>query len=91
VVDIPYGGGKGGVIVNPKELSKNELERLSRGYTASISPFIGPNIDIPAPDVNTNPQIMSWIMEEYCKIFGRHLPGVITGKPVELSGSKVRK
>jgi len=90
VVDIPYGGGKGGVIVDPKELSQTEMEKLSRGYIASIAQFIGPNVDIPAPDVNTNPQIMSWMLDEYFKIFGRQEPSVITGKPIELFGSKVR-
>jgi len=90
VVDIPYGGGKGGVIVDPKELSQTEMEKLSRGYIASIAQFIGPNVDIPAPDVNTNPQIMSWMLDEYFKIFGKQEPSVITGKPIELFGSKVR-
>ncbi len=91
VVDIPLGGGKGGVIVNPKELSDMELERLARGYIRSIHKIIGPNIDIPAPDVYTDPRIMGWMMDEYEKIKGEHLPGVITGKPLSLGGSQVRE
>jgi glutamate dehydrogenase/leucine dehydrogenase len=87
VVDIPYGGGKGGIIVNPNELSINELERLSREYARALVPFIGQDIDIPAPDVNTNGQIMSWILDEYELITGKKEPGVITGKPIELGGS----
>lgn len=87
IVGIPYGGGKGGVTVNPKELSKNELEKLSRGYIRAIYDHIGPKRDIPAPDVNTTPQIMAWMMDEYSKISGHNVPGCITGKPVELFGS----
>ncbi|MFH1564620.1 MAG: Glu/Leu/Phe/Val dehydrogenase [bacterium] len=87
IVGIPYGGGKGGVTVNPKELSKGELEKLSRGYIRAIYEHIGPDKDIPAPDVNTNPQIMAWMMDEYSKIAGYNVPGCITGKPVELFGS----
>lgn len=90
VVDIPLGGGKGGVICNPKEMSKAELERLSRGYIDQIYMFIGPERDIPAPDVYTDPQIMAWMMDEYNKLTGRHAPGVITGKPIPLGGSKGR-
>ncbi len=90
VVDIPLGGGKGGVIVNPKELSKKELESLSRGYVQQAAEFIGPNIDIPAPDVNTTPEIMSWMKDEYEKIKGEPAPGVITGKPIEDGGSEGR-
>ncbi len=90
VVDIPLGGGKGGVICNPKELSQNELERLTRGYTVAISPIIGPELDVPAPDVYTNAQIMSWIADEYSKLHGRNILGVVTGKPVEFGGSKGR-
>ncbi len=86
-VDLPYGGAKGGVIVNPKELSRNELERLSRGYIRAVSTIIGPELDIPAPDVNTNPQIMGWMMDEFANIKGYNAPGVITGKPVGLGGS----
>ncbi len=87
VVDIPYGGSKGGVICNPKELSTEELERLSRGYIRAIGRFIGPERDIPAPDVYTTPQIMAWMMDEYSKIVGYNAPGVLTGKPIPLGGS----
>ncbi len=87
VVDIPYGGGKGGVICNPKELSTEELERLSRGYIRAIGRFIGPERDIPAPDVYTTPQIMAWMMDEYSKIVGYNAPGVLTGKPIPIGGS----
>ena len=87
VVDIPFGGGKGGVICNPKEMSNGELERLSRGYIDAIWGFIGPERDIPAPDVYTNPQIMAWMMDEYSKLRGCYTPGVITGKPLALGGS----
>ncbi len=87
VVGIPFGGAKGGVIVNPKELSKLELERLSRGFIRQIADFIGPEIDIPAPDVYTNAMIMGWMMDEYSKIARRRTPAVITGKPIPLGGS----
>ena len=87
VVDIPLGGGKGGVICNPKEMSNGELERLSRGYINAIWEFIGPDRDIPAPDVYTNPQIMGWMMDEYSKLRGYYAPGVITGKPLAVGGS----
>ncbi len=87
VAGIPYGGGKGGVVVDPAKLSLPELERLSRGYIKAIARYIGPEIDIPAPDVNTTPQIMAWMVDEYEKIIGKKCPGVITGKPVELGGS----
>jgi glutamate dehydrogenase (NAD(P)+) len=87
VVDIPLGGGKGGVICDPKSMSAGELERLSRGYMRRVAHFIGPDKDVPAPDVYTTPQIMAWMMDEYEVITGRHLPGVITGKPVPLFGS----
>lgn len=87
VVDIPFGGGKGGVIVNPKELSNMELERLSRGYIQNIANFIGPNKDIPAPDVYTNARIMGWMMDEYSKITQNFTPSVITGKPISMGGS----
>jgi glutamate dehydrogenase (NAD(P)+) len=86
-VDIPLGGGKGGVICNPKEMSAGELERLSRGYIDAIWEYIGPTRDIPAPDVYTNPQIMGWMMDEYSKLTGCYSPGVITGKPVAVGGS----
>lgn len=87
VVGIPYGGAKGGVSVNPKELSRMELERLSRAFMSRIADFIGPDTDIPAPDVYTNPMIMGWMMDEYSKIVGHYCPAVITGKPIALGGS----
>jgi glutamate dehydrogenase (NAD(P)+) len=90
VVDIPLGGGKGGVICNPKELSTGELERLSRGYIRAIGHYIGTEVDVPAPDVYTTPQIMAWMMDEYSKIVGYNAPGVITGKPIPLGGSAGR-
>ena len=90
VVGIPFGGAKGGVIVNPKKLSKQELERLSRGYIRGIYEFIGPDIDIPAPDVYTNETIMGWMADEYSRISRKLTPAVITGKPVSLGGSKGR-
>jgi glutamate dehydrogenase (NAD(P)+) len=90
VVDIPLGGAKGGVICNPKTLSPTELERLSRAYIDSLGSFIGPDRDIPAPDVYTNPQIMAWMTDEYAKLNGRYVPGVITGKPVAVGGSRGR-
>ncbi len=89
-VDIPFGGSKGGVICNPKGMSSGELERLSRGYIDAIWEFIGPDRDIPAPDVYTNPQIMAWMMDEYSKLKGYHSPAVITGKPLALGGSAGR-
>ena len=87
VVGIPYGGAKGGITVNPKELSRMELERLSRGFVQQVADFIGPDTDIPAPDVYTNSMIMGWMMDEYSKIQRKHSPGVITGKPIETGGS----
>lgn len=87
VVNIPLGGGKGGVICDTKEMSLGELERLSRGYVDAIWQFIGPERDIPAPDVYTNPQIMAWMVDEYSKLKGYNSPGVITGKPVAIGGS----
>jgi glutamate dehydrogenase/leucine dehydrogenase len=87
VAGIPYGGGKGGVTVNPADLSKAELERLTRKFTQSIEPIVGPHKDIPAPDVNTNGEIMGWFMDEYSKIVGVHSPAVVTGKPIEKGGS----
>jgi glutamate dehydrogenase (NAD(P)+) len=88
---LPYGGGKGGVIVDPRKLSANELERLSRRYMQEILPFIGPNVDIPAPDVGTNEQVMAWMMDTYSNHQGHFDPGVITGKPIALGGSLGRK
>jgi glutamate dehydrogenase (NAD(P)+) len=87
VVGIPYGGGKGGVIVNPKELSLAEVERLTRRFAAEISPIIGPEVDIPAPDVNTNSQTMAWIMDTISMLRGYPIPGLITGKPIAIEGS----
>lgn len=90
VVGIPLGGGKGGVIVDPKKLSQGELERLSRAYMRVLADFVGPKKDIPAPDVNTNAQIMAWMLDEYENIKGKKEPAVITGKPLDLGGSKGR-
>src|SRR5260370_861916 len=87
VVNIPYGGGKGGVTCNPKELSMGELERLTRRYATSILPIIGPEKDIPAPDVYTTPQIMAWIMDTYSMNKGYPVHGVVTGKPLSIGGS----
>lgn len=87
VVDVPYGGGKGGITINPKETSAEDLEKISREFIRQIHPFIGPTKDIPAPDVYTTPQIMAWMLDEYEKITGEHLPGLITGKPLPLGGS----
>ncbi len=91
VVNIPYGGGKGAVKVNPRELSRNELKNLTRRYTAMILPLIGPERDIPAPDVGTNAEIMGWIMDTYSMFKGYTVPGVVTGKPVDIGGSLGRK
>jgi len=90
VMDLPLGGGKGGVICNPKEMSQTELERLSRGYIRALARFIGPDRDVPAPDVYTTPQIMTWMMDEYSKISQKNQFGVITGKPLVLGGSEGR-
>lgn len=90
VVNIPFGGSKGGVVVNPKELSRNELEQVTRGYIRAVANHIGPFTDIPAPDVYTDEKIMVWILDEYERIKGGHIPAVVTGKPVELGGSKAR-
>jgi len=87
VVGLPYGGGKGGVICNPKELSLNELENLSRAYIEAISQIIGPDKDIPAPDVYTNSQVMAWMMDEYSKLKQSNQPGITTGKPIICGGS----
>ena len=91
LLNLPLGGAKGGVCVDPKNLSKRELERLTRRYTAEIINIIGPDIDIPAPDVNTNAQIMAWIMDVYSMQKGRTVPGVVTGKPIEIGGSVGRE
>ena len=103
VVSIPYGGGKGGIICNPKEMSQGEIERLSRAYMKAIASYIGPWVDVPAPDVNTNAQIMAWMVDEYIKVakgqsdkltkwgnVGVNPIAVITGKPIELGGSQGR-
>lgn len=91
VVNIPFGGGKGGVKVDPKRLSPLELERLARGYVQAFVKHIGPNQDVPAPDVNTNEQTMAWMMDEYSRIKGHQMPDFVTGKPVALFGSKGRE
>lgn len=91
VVDIPMGGAKGGVIVDPSKLSSGELERLARRYFAELVDVVGPDKDIPAPDVNTNPQIMAWFMDTYSMHFRNYLPAVVTGKPIEIGGSKGRE
>ncbi len=90
LVDIPFGGAKGGVAVDPSTLSPGELERLSRSFMRELHPFIGERVDVPAPDVNTNATIMGYMVDEYAKIKGSFVPGVITGKPLELGGSKGR-
>ncbi|MDA8431974.1 MAG: Glu/Leu/Phe/Val dehydrogenase [Nitrospiraceae bacterium] len=90
VANIPFGGSKGGVVVNPKELSRNELEQVTRGYIRAIADYIGPFKDIPAPDVYTDEKIMVWILDEYERIKGMHVPAVVTGKPLELAGSRAR-
>ncbi|MCL5802607.1 MAG: Glu/Leu/Phe/Val dehydrogenase [Candidatus Thermoplasmatota archaeon] len=87
ITNLPMGGAKGGIICDPKKLSTGELERLSRGYIRAIYEFIGPEIDVPAPDVYTTPQIMAWMMDEYETIARHSAPGIITGKPIEVLGS----
>ncbi len=87
IVDLPYGGSKGGIACNPKQLSQGELERLTRAYAAAIANFVGVDIDIPAPDVGTTPQIMAWFADEYYKIARRIIPGIITAKPIAIGGS----
>lgn len=91
VLNLPFGGAKGGITVNPKALSKFELERLSRGYVDAIADFIGPDIDIPAPDVYTNAMIMGWMMDQYSIIRRQITPGVVTGKPITMGGSLGRE
>lgn len=90
VADIPYGGGKGGIIVDPKTLSTAELERLSRAFVGRIADAIGEDKDVPAPDVNTDPQIMAWMIDEYNKLIGHESPATFTGKPIEKGGSEGR-
>lgn len=90
VVGLPYGGGKGGVICDPHDHSKGEIERISRAFMEAIADFVGPDKDIPAPDVYTTPQIMGWMMDTYSRLRGQYSPGVITGKPLIIGGSKGR-
>jgi glutamate dehydrogenase (NAD(P)+) len=90
VVNIPFGGAKGGVIVDPRQLSRGELERLTRRYATEIASVIGPDSDIPAPDVNTNPQVMAWIMDTFSMHHGFSIPAVVTGKPLSVGGSEGR-
>ncbi len=90
VVGIPFGGAKGGVVVDPRELSKGELQRMTRRYASEIIPLIGPERDIPAPDLGTNEQVMAWIMDTYSTREGFSVPGVVTGKPLAIGGSKGR-
>ncbi len=90
LVGIPFGGAKGGVEVDPSQLSKSELERLTRGLVREMADFFGPKTDIPAPDVNTNAEVMAWIVDEYSKLKGEYTPGVVTGKPLTLGGSAGR-
>jgi len=90
VVNIPFGGAKGGVIVDPRDLSRGELERLTRRYATEIASVIGPDSDIPAPDVNTNPQVMAWIMDTFSMHHGFSIPAVVTGKPLSVGGSEGR-
>jgi glutamate dehydrogenase (NAD(P)+) len=89
-VNLPYGGAKGGIICDPKRMSKSELERMTRRYAAEIQPIIGPEVDIPAPDVYTDSQTMAWIMDTYAMTVGHAAPGVVTGKPVSIGGSEGR-
>src|SRR5690606_34829424 len=91
VVNIPFGGAKGGVIVDPAALSHNELRNLTRRFTTEMVPIIGPDSDIPAPDMGTNAQVMAWIMDTYSMARGYTVPGVVTGKPVGLGGSAGRQ
>jgi glutamate dehydrogenase len=86
-IGLSYGGAKGGVIVDPRKLTMGELERLSRGYMRAISRLVGEDTDIPAPDVNTNGQVMAWMLDEYNRIMGKNVPGIITGKPIAIGGS----
>jgi len=90
VIDVPFGGGKGGIEIDPKTLSIGELERLTRAFTRALAPYIGPEKDVPAPDVGTNGAVMHWIMDEYSKIVGQPTPAVVTGKPLDCGGSEGR-
>ncbi|MEZ5413457.1 MAG: Glu/Leu/Phe/Val dehydrogenase [Opitutaceae bacterium] len=91
LVGLPYGGAKGGVIVNPDHLSERELERLSRRYMQELIPFIGPDVDVPAPDMGTNEKVMGWMMDTYSNHVGHIVPGIVTGKPISLGGSQGRR
>lgn len=91
VADIPYGGAKGGIAVDPRQLNASQLEELTRVFALKISEIVSEQTDIPAPDVNTNPQIMAWFVDEYSKIKGKFTPGVVTGKPIEIGGSQGRE
>lgn len=91
VLDLPLGGGKGGVVVDPKALSAAELERLTRAYARALAPHVGPDLDVPAPDMNTSGREMGWFLDEYEKAVGRSAPGVVTGKPLALGGSLGRE
>lgn len=91
LVGLPYGGAKGGVIVNPDHLSERELERLSRRYMQELLPFIGPDVDVPAPDMGTNEKVMGWMMDTYSNHIGHIVPGIVTGKPISLGGSQGRR
>jgi glutamate dehydrogenase (NAD(P)+) len=90
VLDLPLGGGKGGIICDPSKLSLPELERLSRGYIRAVARILGPDVDVPAPDVATNPQVMAWMLDEFEVLVGHHAPAMITGKPLQLGGSHGR-
>ncbi len=90
IVGIPFGGGKGGIIVNPEDMSEREIEELSRGFIRELEPIMGPEKDIPAPDVNTSPQIMGWMLDEFDRLRGHNVPGFITGKPLIIGGSEGR-
>jgi len=90
VVDLPFGGGKGGVTCDPGKLSQNELERITRRYAAELVEVVGPDKDVPAPDVNTNPQTMAWFMDTYSMHMRQSIPGVVTGKPLAIGGSRGR-
>ncbi len=91
VVNIPFGGAKGGVICDPRKMSRGELERLTRRYTAELSNWLGPEKDVPAPDVGTNEQTMAWVMDTYAMHLGQATTAVVTGKPIELGGSRGRR
>lgn len=90
VLDLPLGGGKGGIVVDPSKLSEKELERLSRAYVNRFFKYLGAGTDVPAPDVNTNPKIMAWMVDEYSRLAGKWTPGAFTGKPLAAGGSKGR-